>query len=200
MHILSRAALAVVLVAVAAQAHAVNWASVIASAGSTASAQVWRDPQGNVIPDTDSRKSVDGFSGMLLVTPDMNWREKWDTPPEVVPHFAEADKVVRGERLAILIFFSNPQVVDGLVDTIVDLKVARPDGTFAGETVGSPCYSGSLPGNPANVLLCESSLLYSADPEDPAGRWTVEVLLKDRKRGVSIPLRTAFDVVDGVER
>lgn len=133
---------------------------------------------------------------MLLVTPDMNWREKWDTPPDVVPHFAEADKVSRGEKLAILIFFSNPQVADGMVDTIVDLKVARPNGTLSADAAGSLCYSGPSFGNPTHVMLCESSLLYSADPEDPAGRWTVEVLLKDRKRGISISLRTAFDVVD----
>lgn len=160
-------------------------------------AQTWHDPEGNAIPESESRKSSDGFSGMLLVTAGKDWREKWDTPPDVIPNFTAASKVERGGQLAILIFYATPQLgADGAVDVVLDLDVNRPDGSSSVHAADSPCYTGPLNGNPANVMLCESSLLYTADPGDLAGKWEVKVLLKDKQRGVSLPLKTSFELVD----
>jgi hypothetical protein len=133
---------------------------------------------------------------MLLVTSDMDWRAKWDTPPDVIPHFIEASEVRRGAQLAILVFLSNARLKNGASDTVVDLHVKRPDGSISTNAADSPCLSGPYGGNPTNVLMCESSLMYSADATDPAGKWTVDVVLKDRHGGVEIPLHTSFQVLD----
>ena len=48
----------------------------------------WRDKDGNPVPNTDSMNSIDGFGGWLIVTPDKDWEEKWNTPSEDIPHFS----------------------------------------------------------------------------------------------------------------
>lgn len=65
-------------------------------------------PDKNQWPDTEFRKTENGFSGMLLVTPDTDWEQKWNTPPDTIPHFRTAKVVRVGERLVILTFFVNP--------------------------------------------------------------------------------------------
>ncbi len=70
---------------------------------------IWKDADGNAVPNTEFRASKEGFGGWLFITPDAG-KEKWETSPETVPRFNTADKVGRGERLFILIFFSNPKL------------------------------------------------------------------------------------------
>lgn len=161
-----------------------------------AAAQSWRAPDGTPGPSSESRKEIDGFSAMLLVTPDMDWQDKWGTPPDVIPHFREADRVARDERLAILIFFANPAEVDGNAHTVLDLKVIQPNGEAQLAVQDVACFNGPLLGHPTSVRLCETSLGYIADPDDLSGQWRVEVVVKDRKRNVEIPLRTSFEVLD----
>ncbi len=164
--------------------------------GGVAVAQAFRDGEGRASPPSESRRYIDGFSGMLLVTPDMDWAAKWDTPPDVIPHFREASEVARGEKLAILVFLANPLLVDGRIDTVVDVRVTQPGGQVRVDAPGEACVSGPYGGAPGNVLLCGTSLLYVADADDLSGDWTVEVVLKDRHRGIEMPLRTAFRVLD----
>lgn len=164
--------------------------------GGQAGAQAWRAPDGTPGPSSESRKEIGGFSAMLLVTPDMDWQDKWDTPPDVIPHFREAARVARDERLAILIFFANPAAVDGRADTVLDLRVVQPDGKAQLDVQDVACFSGVLQGDPTNVRLCETSLGYIADPDDLSGQWRVEVVVKDRQRKIEIPLQTRFQVLD----
>lgn len=165
-------------------------------AGNQATAQAWRTRDGALMPPTDARKAVDGFSAMVLVTPDMDWRDKWETPVEVIPEFREADRVARDERLAILILFSNPAVIDGRADSVLDLRMTQPDGKVLVDMRDLECFTGALQGDPANVRLCATHLGYIADPDDPSGTWRLEVVVKDRQRGVEIPLKAQFEVLD----
>lgn len=171
-------------------------AALLLAVSGVAGAQPFRDSEGNGHPESGSRKQVDGFSAMLLVTPDLDWAEKWNTPPDVIPHFREATEVERGGVVAILVFFSNPLLVDGHMDTAVNLRMTEPDGNMQLDAPDSPCYTGPYAGVPTNVLLCETSLGYRADPDDLSGEWIVDVVVKDRHRNVEIPLRTSFRVLD----
>lgn len=177
-----------------------NWAALIAAAvlavASDAPAQAWRGPDGTPSPPSESRKEVEGFSAMVLVTPDLDWQAKWNTPPDVIPEFRESDSVARGETVAILIFLSSPKIVDGAIDTKVDLRVIEPDGAPQADLKAEPCLTGPAKEIGANVLLCESSMLFFASPTDPVGEYTVEVVVRDLNRGVEVPLRTRFRMVE----
>jgi len=45
----------------------------------------WRTGDGRPAPDTEYRKSTNGFLAWLLVTDDEDWASEWDTDPDHVP-------------------------------------------------------------------------------------------------------------------
>jgi hypothetical protein len=58
---------------------------------------------------TEFRKTKNDFAAWLLVTPDTDWQQKWDTSPDTVPYFREATSAKRGEPLAIWPFSQIPK-------------------------------------------------------------------------------------------
>jgi hypothetical protein len=152
-------------------------------------AQGWQDRQGNPIAETSATKSVEGFAGMLVVTPDTDWQEKWNTPAEVIPHFTEASEVRVGGKLQVLIFFSNPQLdADRLADVTCDLEVIRPDGSKGVNEQDIECYQGPIPNEPANLYMAKPSLQFIAEAGDLPGEWTMRVTMRDNHRGVGMIL------------
>src|SRR5262245_48831661 len=114
----------------------------------------WRDEHGNPTPATDARKSVRGFSGWVLVTPDSNWKAKWETPSNTVPRFDEAKDVSRGGRAWVLILFGNPQPNGaGDVDVTCDIDVVKPDGTTSVHQADAVCFRGALKSPPHFAFL-----------------------------------------------
>lgn len=156
----------------------------------------WIDMQGNPVPESDSSKSREGFSATILVTADQDWQEKWDTPPETVPHFSTTSEVRPGGELFVLTFLANPAVdkASGMTDVACDFIVLRPDGSDSTRELDMPCFKVELTGNPRSVYLSSASLKYVEESSDPRGTWTVVVNVKDRLRGVEVPLRSFFVV------
>nr|MBX2869701.1 hypothetical protein [Acidiferrobacterales bacterium] len=149
------------------------------------------------VEDTDSMNSIDGFSGMLLITPDADWKEKWETPPEVVPRLSSADTVKIGEKLTILIFFVNPKIdLENKIDLDCDIRTIRPDGSFTFDLKDYDCGNGELKGNPGNVRLARAVISFEAEPSDEPGDWWIEVKLKDKVADIEIPLKTKFVLLD----
>jgi hypothetical protein len=158
----------------------------------------WVDRQGNPVPDSNAMKSIDGFGGWLVVTPDSDWAEKWNTPRETVPVFSEASEVRLGEVLTILPFFLNPLPNEnGFVSIGCDLRVSRPDGTRSVDATDLDCSTFQLPGDPRSVFLSTLYTKYVGELGDPYGVWVVEMVLRDNVRGVEVPLKVSFELVDG---
>ncbi len=156
----------------------------------------WRDADGNPIPDTEFQKSVRGFGGLLVVTPDKDWEEKWNTPPEVAPQFSSASTVEVGGELFILTMFTNPKVDrSGAADVVLDLEVKRPDGSMSTDAESAICFQGELRSPPHNVYLCATVVGFAGEPSDPRGTWSVQITITDRIRKVSIPLSTEFELL-----
>jgi hypothetical protein len=129
------------------------------------------------------------------VTSDSDWRAKWGTASHETPSFTEAKSVTTGGKLAILTFVVNPKPdVQNEVNVLSHIKVTRPNGTLAVNAPGLPCLKGSLSAAPTHVRLCEAVIEFSADPEDPAGIWKVEVAVKDVNRSTEIPVEASFEL------
>ena len=156
----------------------------------------WIDMQGNPVPESDASRSREGFSATILITADQDWQEKWNTPPETIPHFSTTSEVGSGGELFVLTFLANPMVdkASGMTDVVCDFIVLRPDGSDSTRELDMPCFKVELRGNPRSVYLSSASLRYVEEPSDPRGTWTVMVTVKDRLRGVDIPLRSSFVV------
>jgi hypothetical protein len=178
--------------------HAVKLALLLSALSAFAAATdpektIWKDEKGNPAPNTESRSSKNGFGGWLVVTPDADWKQKWETSPDTVPKFATSNTVQRGNRLTILIFFSNPQMdEENNVDITCDIDVIRPDGTSSIHEKDLVCFRGKIGGNPSNVRLSAPTLQFIGESKDPAGEWIVKVMLKDNRRNVALPLKTSF--------
>jgi hypothetical protein len=154
---------------------------------------VWKDEAGNPAPNTESRSSKNGFGGYLVVTPDADWRKKWETSPETVPHFNTSETVNRGQQLFILIFFINPGVDrDNNADVTCDIQSIRPDGSFSINQKDFVCFRGKLEGNPYNIRLSAPIIKFVGEPKDLAGKWMITVTLNDNRRNVRLPLKTSF--------
>ena len=156
----------------------------------------WRNKDGPPAPNTDSIKSINGFGGWLLVTPDQDWEEKWNTPDRI-PYFTEAKDVRYGEELTILIFFTNPKPnKDGLMNISCDMKVQRPDGSFSMDESNVPCAPGwPVPENPRSLLLAQTVIKYIGEADDIPGTWKVSINLKDQHSGIQVPLKTEFNLL-----
>jgi hypothetical protein len=153
----------------------------------------WVSKDGRPVPNSDSMKSINGFGGSLLVTPDPDWEEKWNSSPETVPYFSEAKDVSYGEQLTILVFFINPKTDSyGAVNVRCDIKVTRPDGSTSVDERDVQCADGKLQGNPRNVRLTSAVIKYVGEEGDPPGKWVVEVSLTDQVRETAVPLKTQF--------
>lgn len=155
----------------------------------------WRNRDGSPVEDTPSQKSVNGFGGWLVVTPDADWEEKWNTPRENTPSFNTADDVHRGETLTILIFFANPRLDDQRhMKVTCDLCVTRPNKTFSINESGVTCAEGVIDGDPANLYLSNMVVKFVGEPKDPPGTWLVEVTLHDANAEIAVPLQTTFEL------
>ncbi len=156
----------------------------------------WRDRQGSARPDTENQKSVEGFGGLVIVTPDADWEKKWATPADTTPHFNSIRDVKRGKEIFVLTFFANPKLTpEGKADVTCDIEIVKPDGTNSMQRSGVDCFKGAL-GNPLNMQIVEPVIGFVGEPGDPAGEWMVRITLKDNVRNVSVPLKTSFVLVD----
>ena len=161
----------------------------------SAQSSYWRDEQGRPLPDTAARKSSEGFAGWLLITPDENWKEKWETPSSTVPNFNEAKKVARGKKIFTLIFFANPSLDGaGMANVACDLKATRPDGSSSIDARDVPCFQGKIRGEPMNLYLSAPVVEFVGEPTDQSGIWRIEVTLKDNNRGATLALATSFQL------
>ena len=149
-------------------------------------------------PQTEFRKTENDFGAWLIVTPDLDWEEKWDTPPDTVPSFREAKVIKRGEQIVILTFFANPKA-DSKNETnvICSLKVTNPDGKNTADAPNIPCSYGKLQGNPNNIRMSPAAIQFTGDENDPFGIWTVNVIVNDINRKTVLNLQTKFELVEG---
>ena len=163
------------------------------SCGAGAQANCWKDRSGKPIAETEALKSKDDFAGMVIVTSDANWEEKWATPANVVPEFKEVRTLPKNEKAFVLIFFSNPKVsTEGRADVGCDIRITGPDGSIPMDQRDTVCYQGAFKGASTNLYLSAPVIGFVGEAADPAGKWTVSVTLKDRLRGTELSLNTSF--------
>lgn len=156
----------------------------------------WVNRDGKRVPNTDNMKSIRGFGGWLVVTPDVDWEAKWYTSPETTPNFTEATTVKYGETLTILPFYINPGLnSSGEASVLCNIKVIRPDGSDSINAKDIKCVSGKLHGDPGNIRLTSTVIKYVGEEGDLPGIWHVEFELTDTVRKVTLPLKTRFKLV-----
>jgi hypothetical protein len=168
-------------------------ALMILSAATFAADSGWRDREGSPLPDTDTKKSVRGFGGALIVTPDKDWEAKWNTHAETTPQFTTSERLRVGETLTILILFSNAKVSpQGGVQVLCDLQLVRPNKTISVDAKKVNCFTGPILGDPLNVRLANPRIAFKGESSDVLGQYTVHVTLYDNVASTAVPLKATF--------
>ncbi len=153
----------------------------------------WHDQSGNLVPESSSMRSRDDFGGSLLITPDDDWKAKWNTPAEAMPNFNSADVVPYGKKVYVLIFFANPKLdSSGVANVRCDIQITDPTGKVAMLKKDLICFSEKIAGSQFNTYLSAPVFVFNGEPEDPPGEWIVDVSLRDANRHVDLPLRSSF--------
>jgi len=157
---------------------------------------VWLGPDRSKWPNTEFRKTKNDFSGVLLVTPDVDWKQKWNTPPDTIPKFREAKTAKVGERLVVLTFFVNPKPdAQGQVNVVCGIKVTRPNKTISVNERKLPCLRGPLVGDLNYIRLSPAVIEFIGERGDPLGKWLVEVDIEDVNRSTTLHLQTHFTLI-----
>ena len=171
--------------------------SVLVGSAGAAKQPGWTDEAGQLLPNTEFRKSIDGFGGWLFITDEAQWRHEWHKQTGEIPRFTESRRLGLGEKLTILTFFTNPRVDDnGNIDVRCDVRLSRPDGTISLDQENIVCAQGRLQGDPDHVFLTQMSIEFVAELTDPSGMWTIDLLLQDRLGSIAIALSSSFELVD----
>ena len=166
---------------------------IIASFQAIGADNVWLGPDRSKWADTEFRKTENDFTGLLLVTPDTDWERKWNTPPDTIPYFREAESVKVGEELVILTFFVNPKPDDGgNAHVLCSIKATRPNGTVPIDEKNIPCMKSQVSSNPDNIHLSPAIINFVGEKNDPLGKWLIEVEIQDVNRNTTLQLKTHF--------
>ncbi|UPG91756.1 hypothetical protein L2Y96_08315 [Luteibacter aegosomaticola] len=146
---------------------------------------------------TSSQGQVDGFSGLLLTTPDADWQKAWATPSGTTPVIKTTSRVHVGEKLFVVILFGNPSLKDNTADVTCDIDVLRPDGTASVHETALPCYKDPIEGSPEQFFAARPGVAFIGESTDMPGTWVVRVVLHDNNRNVTLPLVTTFVLAKG---
>ncbi len=158
-----------------------------------AETRTWLGADRNIWQHTEYRKTKNDFGGWLLITSDLNWIQKWETSPETVPIFNEANSVKTGEYLAILLLFVNPKTNEANhVSVRCDIKITQPDQSVSINRRGVDCMSGESRGNPNYIRLSPIVINFIGEVSDPLGEWVVEVDMTDVFRRTKLHLKRSF--------
>src|SRR5688572_27644011 len=155
----------------------------------------WRSASGDPLPDTEARKSADGFGGWLLVTSGKEWTQQRDTLQALALAYSrQAKSVMPGELISLPIFLLNParDTRSGEADVACDVAFTRPDGTRE-EIYSFKCLNGPLPGG-ASVHVINTTIEFVGESDDPPGVWAVDAVINDRAGGTKLHLHTTFEV------
>jgi hypothetical protein len=155
----------------------------------------WREG-GEVVPDTAWSKHQHRFGAMLLLSaqPEI-FLEAWAQPTEGVP-IQTADTVPRGVPVVAFVLFTGCEPDDqGLCNASVDITVLRPDGSVYSRFEDADLWK-------MKPAIAEGALELAADyvgvviePDDPLGRYTFRVTVRDLNAGITLDLEQHFTAI-----
>lgn len=143
-----------------------------------------------------AERTRSGFKVVVLITTDSNWRAKWNTPPETVPHLRGPGVMKVGERGTVLVLFSNARLKDGEALLHCDLTVINPDGT-SDKHPAQPCYKAPTPGGPESLHMAGLEIGFEVSPKDFSGLHGFEIGVTDIHRGVRVPVKVTVEFDTG---
>ena len=145
------------------------------------------------ISDEPWRKGKKDFGAMLLLTPDAEkFYKEWSKPQ--TPNIATAETTKRNKPLTAVVLFTGCKVSGRNCNIHVDFIVLKPDGSNYGSQKDVAAWV-KKPGAPKGIIqVSEASLRVGIEPNDPAGKYIVNAIVRDLNARVVLELEQAFTV------
>ena len=165
---------------------------------STSAFPQWR-AEGEVIPDTEWRKSSGDFGAMLLVTSDPDsFFEAWNRPPspDYKPKIETSAEAHRGDTVVgVVVFLGCAPDESGNCKSDMDLRLLYPDGSVYGEFKDAEVWLDKA-APPTGVLqVSVANLGLRVEPDDPFGTYRFEAVVRDRVAKKTLELVQVLEVV-----
>ena len=154
------------------------------------SEDVWLK-SGKGMEDTENIKAKDGFGAQLWLISNPDLFEKWDTPE--LPKLNPVRRVKRNNLFYAVIIFAGPGInKEDKCDVVWDIKITKPDGSIYADIKDLEAWRNG-PSFPENeVQLATQHIGIVIEEKDPLGEYTVDTIVRDNIKKVSLFLRQKF--------
>ncbi|MFT3831650.1 MAG: hypothetical protein QM691_18295 [Opitutaceae bacterium] len=162
--------------------------AVLAVLASAAQPRATKDTSGECAAvGPEWRQMRDGFGAAVMVTADPEWKRKWGAPGSRLPRVEQTDSLHIGEKVWALLFLTNPTAdLEGNVDVTCNLRMIRPNGKVTVHRGLRALHCRTVP--VPRTYLSEFVLTMVGEENDPVGEWVVEFTVRDKVRGVDVPV------------
>lgn len=147
-------------------------------------------------PDTESRKTVNGFGSVLMLTkkPEEFVRD-WTTSQESKRVTIQTAKDVRvGEHIAALAFFWGCRSSSAGCIVYADFELVAPDGSIRHRV---PDRNGTTQSQPKSelVYLSQAIVRFQFEPNDPRGLYKINATVREPATGNVVRVSEQFRLV-----
>ncbi len=136
---------------------------------------------------------TNGFGVQFFLVEGEKFFSDWEKPEP--PHFAPISVGRRGVPICTAVIFVDAGLKpDGSADVTYDTVVRRPDGSVYAKDKDLVGAQGKIAPTPKALQLARDYTGIRIEPKDPAGTYTVEVVVKDNVKKVELRLIQRFTV------
>ena len=145
--------------------------------------------------------SLSAIEGQVVPTLSKNMEDQWiELLPERPPIINAISTVVRGQPFQLRFFFRNPALAGQKADVAASVRITDPNGRILHETKEDVTLCRALRTDKRNFSLSPFHLAMNFDDQNPSGPYRIDVLLKDRNSGATVPLQTTIQLADALPR
>jgi hypothetical protein len=152
----------------------------------------WNE-NGKKMEDTSNIKHKGYFGAQLWVISNKNFFDIWNTPE--TPKLNLVKKTVRNKDIFVVLMFTAPGAdANGNADVVFDFLLKKPDGSAYADYKDLDAWHNKPVPKAGDIQLAVQDIGVKIEDNDPLGKYTVEVLVKDKIKGVELPLSYEFEV------
>ena len=147
----------------------------------------------DVASNTDNIRASGNFGAQLWLTANANFAEDWRKPE--APTIEPVEMVQRGQAVyTAIIFYGEARTPAGLGNVSYDVTILRPDGTIYNRRDALIGFQNLAPTDERELQLGRNNLSINIGADDPAGLYTVSVIVHDNVSRVDLALKQTFVV------
>lgn len=146
---------------------------------------------GKPVSDCDNVKSTNCFGGQIWIINDESFFDNWSKPE--TPKVPITKTALRNKPVFIIFLFMNPGLdQESKADVTADVIIKSPDGKIYGDFKDIEIWKNIYQGPRNSIQLGVGTLTIEIEDNEQLGIYTVEAILRDKIKKISLELQTDF--------